>query len=99
MQTKVIRQPQLSLFENGCTYELRKIEKSLGFIAYQFERSEQTICNVLNKMDELQTFDRLPGSGRPRIFDKNEVVQVQHMVLKVKLGENINADQIQLESN
>ena len=45
-------------------------------------------------MDELQTFERLPGSGRPRIFDENEEAQIQHMaVLKVKRGENITAEQ------
>lgn len=99
-QAKVIRRPQLSLFEKGCIYELRKTGKSLKFIAYHFKRSKQTICSVLNKMDELQTFERLPGSGRPRIFDENEEAQIQHMaVLKVKRGENITAEQIQRESN
>ena len=99
-QAKVIRRPQLSLLEKGCIYELRKTGKSLKFIAYQFKRSKQTICSVLSKMDELQTFERLPGSGRPRIFDENEEAQIQHMaVLKVKRGENITAEQIQRESN
>ena len=99
-QAKVIRRRQLSLFEKGCIYELRKTGKSLKFIAYHFKRSKQTICSVLNKMDELQTFERLPGSGRPRIFDENEEAHIQHMaVLKVKRGENITAEQIQRESN
>ena len=68
-QAKVIRRPQLSLFEKGWIYELRKTGKSLSFIAYHYEKRKQTICNVLKKIEELQTFERLPGSSRPRIFE------------------------------